>query len=223
MEVAVDGEEEVTGAAVEDDLQIAVAEIIGESEHRVIIPVLFVFGDGSQILFYTPIVGEGAEVDSTAGGACCAEQIFVPYGEIEGAMSPHAKAGDGTMCSVGDGRIVGIDIGDELFAHKGFIPHGRVDGAIEIPAVVSTVGGYEKDIHFVCFFLQLWGCGWPLSIIAAVAVKEVDDREAEIVAAAGMTAGFCCGWLDDATFNVFVHGGAVDEDSVDTGREGMDG
>ena len=38
-----------------------------------------------------------------------------------------------------------------------------------------------------------------------------------------MLACFCCGWLDNDTFNVFVHGGAVDEDSVDAGREGMDG
>ena len=177
MEAAVDGEEEVAGAAVEDDLQIAVAEIVGEREHRVIIPVLFVFGDGSQLLFYAPIVGEGAEVDPTAGGACCAEQLFVPDGEIECAMAAHAKAGDGAMHSVGDGGVMGIDIGDELFTHKGFIPHGRVDGAVEIPAVVSAVGGYEKDIHIVCFFLQLWGCGWPLSIIAAVAMKKVDDGE----------------------------------------------
>lgn len=214
MEVAVDGEEEVTGAAVEDDLQIAVAEVVGEGEHRIIIPVLFVFGDGSQILFYAPVVGEGAEVDATAGGACCAKQVFVPDGEIERAMAAHAKTGDGAMCSVRDGGVMGIDIGDELFAHKGFIPYGRVDGAIKIPAVVSAVGRYEKDIHFVGFFLQLWGCGWPLRIIAAVAVKKVDDGE---------VAGFCCGGLDYDAFDVFVHGGTVDEDGVDAGREGMDG
>lgn len=223
MEVAVDGEEKVTGAAVENDLQIAVAEIVDGGENSVGIPIISVLCDVSQILFYAPIVGEGAEVDPAAGGACCAEQVFVPDGKIKGAMSAHAEAGDGAMRSVGDGRIMGIDIGDKLFAYKGFIADRRVDRAVEIPAIVSAVGRYENDIHCVCFFLQLWGCGWPLGIIAAVAVKEIDDGEAGIVATAGMTVCFCCGWLDNDAFNVFVHGGTVDEDGVDAGREGMDG
>lgn len=223
MEVAVDGEEEVTGAAVEDDLQVAVAEIVDGGDNSVGIPIISILCDVSQILFYAPVVGEGAEVDPTAGGARCAEQVFVPDGKIEGAMSAHAEAGDGAMRSVGDGRIMGVDVGDELFAHKGFIADRRVDRAVEIPAVVSAVGRYEKDILFVCFFLQLWGCGWPLGIIAAVAVKEVDDGEAEFAAAAGVMAGICCGWLDDDAFNVFVHGGTVDEDGVDAGCKGLDG
>ena len=82
MEVAVDGEEEVAGPAIEDDLQVAVAEIVDSGENGVSIPVVFVFVYISQILFYSPVIGEGAEVDPAAGGACCAEQVFVSDSEI---------------------------------------------------------------------------------------------------------------------------------------------
>jgi hypothetical protein len=221
MEIAVDGEEEVAGAAVEDDLQVAVAETVDGGDNSIGIPVISVFCDVSQVFFYTPIVGKRAEIHSATGGACRAEQVFVPDGKIEGAMSAHAEAGDGAMCSVGDGGVMSIDVWDKLFAYKGFIPDRRVDRAVEIPAVVSAVGRYEEDVHFICFLLQLWGCGWPLGIIAAVAVKEVDDGETGGAGAAVLTVCFC--WLDDDAFNVFVHGGTVDEDGVDAGREGFEG
>ena len=57
-----------------------------------------------------------------------------------------------------------------------------------------------------------------MGIIAAVAVKKVDDGEA---GGAGLMVGICCGWLDDDAFNIFVHSGTVDKDGVDAGGEGL--
>lgn len=227
MEAAVDGEEEVAGAAVEDDPQVAVVEIVDSGENSVRIPDLFVVADGSQVLFYAPIVGEGAEVDPTAGGACCAIQVFVPDGEIEGAVSAHAKTGDGAMRPVWDGGVMSIDVGDKLFAYEGFITNRWIDRTVEIPTVVSAVRRYEKDVLFVRLLLQLWSCGWPLGVVAAVTMQEVDDGKTGAVSAGGMTGCFCGGWmdgwLDDDAFNILVHGVAVDENGVDAGCEGFDG
>ena len=69
VEVAVDGEEEVAGAAVEDDLQVAVAEIVDGCENGISIPIVLVFVEVSQVLFYAPVIGERAEIDSATGGA----------------------------------------------------------------------------------------------------------------------------------------------------------
>ena len=62
-----------------------------------------------------------------------------------------------------------------------------------------------------------------MGIVAAVTVQEVDDGKAGAFSTGGMMGCFCGGWLDDDTFNVFVHGGTVDEDGVDAGCEGFDG
>ena len=153
MEVAVDGDEEVAGAAVEDDLQVAVVEAVGEGVYCVLVPVVFVIGDGAEVFFDPPVVGEGTEVYAAAGGACCAEEVFMTDGEVERAVSAHAEAGDGAVRAVGDGGIVGVDILDELFGDEGLIADGWVDGAVEVPAVEAAVGANEEDAEVVGFFL----------------------------------------------------------------------
>jgi len=51
-----------------------------------------------------------------------------------------------------------------------------------------------------------------------MAVEEIDDGE---MGGVGGAQGCSVFGLDDDAFDVFVHGGAVDEDGVDAGREGI--
>src|ERR1700759_3755207 len=120
MQGAVDVEEEIVYAAVEDDLQITVFEIVGSMEHGVVLPHGFVRRVVSKVFFDIPVVGEGGEIYTAAGGACCAVKVFVMHGEIEGAMAAHAQARDGAMGAVGYCGIMTVDISDELFADEGF-------------------------------------------------------------------------------------------------------
>src|SRR6201989_329858 len=103
MQIAVDGEKEIVDAAVEYDLQVSVMETVCDVEYGVIVPVPLMIGDRTQVFFDTPVVGEGAEIDSAAGGAGCAKKIFVPDGKIKSAVSAHAEAGDGAMVTIGTG------------------------------------------------------------------------------------------------------------------------
>src|SRR6202012_1600581 len=108
MEAAVDGQEEVCDAAVDDQVKITVVEIVDGVEDGVIFPIVLMGGVVAEVFFYAPIFGEGREVDSAAGGSGCAEEIAVADREIEGAVSAHAEAGDGAMGVIGAGVVVGV-------------------------------------------------------------------------------------------------------------------
>lgn len=80
MQGAVDGEEEVARAAVEDEPKVAIVEAVGGVHHRVCIPNGFVGAVIAEIFFDAPVVGEGPEVDAAAGGARRAEEVFMMHG-----------------------------------------------------------------------------------------------------------------------------------------------
>lgn len=212
MQAAVHSKEEVACAAVEDDPELTVLQVVGGVEDRVVLPGVLMRVVVAKVLFYAPVCGEGGEVDAAAGGAGRAEELAVTDGEVEGAVAAHAEAGDGAMGFIGFCGVVNIDIGDEFFCDEGLVADGGVDWAVEVPAVVASVGADEEDVVLGGFFGELWGCLDPLGVVAAVAVEEVDDGHAG--------AGVGGGGYDDA-FDVLVHGGAVDEDSVDGGGVGI--
>src|SRR5258708_26506679 len=121
MEAAVDCQEKIAETAIEDDVQFAIAEAVYDVDHGIIVPILFVVGDCSEVLFDARVVGEGAEVDTAAGCSCCAKEVFMTNGKVEGAMTAHAQASDGAVGPVRDRGIMVIDIGDQFFYHKGLI------------------------------------------------------------------------------------------------------
>jgi len=208
MKIPVYLQEEICDAAVDDEVEIAVVKIVSGMEDGVVLPIVFMGGVVAEVLFYSPILGKGGEVDTAAGGACCAEQIAVADGEIEGAVPAHAEAGDGTMRVVGAGGVVGVDIGDQFFCDKRFITDFRVDGAVEIPAVEAAVRANEEDAVGGGGGGELWGCLDPLRVVTAVAVEKIDDGPVGV-------CGGLAGGADDDAFDVFIHRGAMDEDGVD--------
>ncbi len=197
-------QEEVVDAAIEDDLLVAVVKAVGDVDDSIFFPVVFVVGEGTQVFFDAPVVGEGADVDAAAGGAAGAEEIFVTEAQEEAAVAAHAKAGDGAVFAVGLGGIVAVDIGDEFFYDEGFVADGGIEGRVEVPAVKAAVGADEEDIVFVCALGKLGGERGPLGVVAAMTVEKVDD---------GPFGGDFFR-MDDNDFDVFVHCGAMDEDGV---------
>lgn len=151
MEAAIYGKEEVVYAAVEDQPQIAVVKIVHGVDDGMGLPAFLVGSVVTKVFFYSPVVWKRAEVHTAAGSACCAKQVAVADGQVEGAMSTHAEPGDGAVLLIALCRVVVVDIGDEFVGDKGFVADGRVNGAVEVPAVVAAVGADEEDAIFRCF------------------------------------------------------------------------
>lgn len=77
VEATIDREEEIFDSAIDDEPEVMILQVVDKGDHGILIPIVFVFGDGSEILFDAPVVGEGTKVDTAAGRASCAVGVFV--------------------------------------------------------------------------------------------------------------------------------------------------
>src|SRR5258708_12274449 len=162
VEVTVYLQEEIVHSAIEDDLKGAVLQSFHGMGHRIIVPVLLVAGQVSQVFFQVPVIGEGAKIHPAAGSSCRAEEILVTDAQVEPPMSSHAQARYGAMLPVGHCGIMTIDIGDQLFGHKGLITDGGIDRAVEPPAAITAVGPDEDDTQSIPLLLHLHSIRTPL-------------------------------------------------------------
>ena len=96
------------------------------------------------------------------------------HGQVEGSMSAHGEAGDGSVCPVGDGGVSCVDVCNEFLGNEGFVAVFGSYWAVEVPAVACSVGHDNDEVVLVG---QLSYCTvlCPYGVIAAMAVEQVDD------------------------------------------------
>ena len=141
VESLVDGEEEVVGAAVEDDRERGSDQMELVDDH-VLVPHGGVGAVIAQQAFDLPTVGEGPEIHPAARCAAGAECILMAYGEPHGAVPAHAEARDGASGGGGQRAVVAVDVVDELFRHIGLVARLGAERAVEVPRV-GPVGAYD--------------------------------------------------------------------------------
>ena len=97
------------------------------------------------------------------------------HGQVEGSVSAHGEAGDGSAGSVGNGGVSGVDVCNEFLGNEGFVAVFGSYWAVEVPAVACSVGHDNDEVVLVG---QLSYCTvlCPYGVIAAMAVEQVDDR-----------------------------------------------
>ena len=203
VHVAVYLVEEVLGAAIEDDVHGAGLKQMGEVDDGVLVPALGVLLVGAQTACYVPVLGEGTEVKSAGHAAHVAEGVLMAHGQIEGSVSAHGEAGDGSAGSVGDGGVDGVDVCNEFLGNEGFVAVFGSYWTVEVPAVACSVGHDNDEVVLVG---QLSYCTvlCPYGVIAAMAVEQVDDG-------VGLLGAIAIGG-DDGDEDVLVHAIAPDGD-----------
>ena len=96
------------------------------------------------------------------------------HGQVEGSVSAHGEAGDGSAGPVGDGGVSCVDVCNEFLGNEGFVAVFGSYWTVEVPAVACSVGHDNDEVVLVG---QLSYCTvlWPYGVIAAMAVEQVDD------------------------------------------------
>lgn len=110
--------------------------------------------------------------------------------------------------------IIFIYIGYQFPAYERLIPVTAVNRTVEIPTAKTAIGAYENNLQFVCFVFKLRSQLWPLSIVAAIAVEQINDGER-------IFGLFMAGRGYDNAFNVLFHAAAENCNGI--GVSGMSG
>ena len=180
--LGVDVAEEVLGAAVDDDVLTFVLEHLQIVDDGVLLPALIVVLLRAEPSGHLPFFGEGHDVYAAAVGAHVAPDVGMAHGQPQGAVAAHRQAGDGVVGRVGaHGLVAGAQFGDELAGDERLHLHRLVDGAVPVPRVHAGGQNHEETV-VIGQFGQIGAHLQPLPVVAAVAVEQIDDGEAAVVA-----------------------------------------
>lgn len=109
MKVAVHLEEEVLGAAVDDDVHRAWLEKVCHIDDSIVFPILRILVFCSDSFCNAPFFRERTEIYATGCGSHRSEDILMPDSEEKSAVSSHGKTGDGPSASVPDSLVVPVN------------------------------------------------------------------------------------------------------------------
>ena len=201
VHIAIHFVEEVLGAAIEDDVHGAGLEQVGEVDDGVLVPKFGILLVGAQTTCYVPVLGEGAEVQSARHAAHVAEGVLMAHGQIEGSMTAHGQACDGTGGTVLNGAVDGVDMCNEFLGNEGLVVIIGADKAIEVPAVTCSVGHNNEYIVLVCQTSHN-AILCPHGVVSTIAVEEIDGG-------VGLLGAIAIGG-DDGDKDILVHAVAPD-------------
>lgn len=168
-------EEEIIYSAIDDDGQVAVLQAVQLVDDRVVVPYFQVFIAFAEVVLHAPVVGEGTDVETSAGSACGTEHFLVTDSIPHCTVSAHAQARDGSLATVGDGIQVLVRVFNQFLGYEGFVAAFRYHRAVPIPAVAVAVGQDEDDAVSVGYFGKVGTHFYPRFGVSAVSVEQVDD------------------------------------------------
>ena len=96
VQVAIHLIEEIVVAAIENNGQLTLLKRRYLIDYRVVVPAFGLLLFGAQLFGHAPILGEGADVDTSRGGTGCSELVLVTYADPETSVATHAEPRDGT-------------------------------------------------------------------------------------------------------------------------------
>ena len=170
--ILVDLVEEVTVTAIDDEGRLSAQEGIKGIVDGVVLPVLRIFGGRTQLRLHLPVVGEGADVQTSAGAACGSECLGMTQGVPHGSVAAHAESGYGTTLTAGISGVVGIDVCREFFRDERFELYFGMQRTVPIPAAVA-VGTDDEQVVVIRHLLQV-GDARPTPFVAAISVQQIE-------------------------------------------------
>ena len=115
VQVAVHLIEEITGSAVDGDVQCTGFKKVYHIDHGVVLPVLRVLLNGTQTLRQIPSRRERTDIHAAGETSHRTEDILMSDGIVHRSMTSHRVAGDGTALAVLDGAEVAVNEFDKFF------------------------------------------------------------------------------------------------------------